>query len=278
MDDPLEWQPRGKIMMIFLEHGMQVALGVGPPKVPSWKLGMGHDGSKLSILPQGGSSKLNHMKITWKSHEHFTRFFCSHMDPWLTWALCWCTEIRRTTSLCMWRWQCSSLWCRNLLSLSLDFGDLWSLVAIWIFGYHWYLDIWISWINQFGLLCSPIVVTYITKRYQEISVVFPIQPFNLTCELGAEPLFGRTEIDRKVLKMIHPQIQSGLLGFAASCVWFGTPLMWEGLPTIQWSKAMYKLDNVHAQIESYVADVVRSDLWGAEMFFFSHLSGIWYYL
>jgi hypothetical protein len=27
-----------------------------------------------------------------------------------------------------------------------------------------------------------------------------------------------------------------------------------------------------------VADVVRSDLWGAEMFFFSHLSGIWYYL
>jgi len=112
------------------------------------------------------------------------------------------------------------------------------------------------------------VVTYITKRYQEISVVFPIQPFNLTCELGAEPLFGRTEIDRKVLKMIHPQIQSGLLGFAASCVWFGTPLMWEGLPIIQWSKAMYKLDNVHAQIESYVADVVRSDLWGAEMFFF----------
>ena len=71
MDDPLEWQPRGKIMMIFLEHGMQVALGVGPPKVPSWKLGMGHDGSKLSILPQGGSSKLNHMKITWTFHQIF---------------------------------------------------------------------------------------------------------------------------------------------------------------------------------------------------------------
>ena len=49
MDDPLEWQPRGKIMMIFLEQ-WQVALGVGPPKVPSWKLGMGHDGSKLSIF------------------------------------------------------------------------------------------------------------------------------------------------------------------------------------------------------------------------------------
>ena len=79
MDDPLEWQPRGKIMMIFLEQ-WQVALGVGPPKVPSWKLGMGHDGSKLSIFcPKVDlqnwitwKSHENHMKITWTFHQIFS--------------------------------------------------------------------------------------------------------------------------------------------------------------------------------------------------------------
>ena len=43
---------------------------------------------------------------------------------------------------------------------------------------------------------------------------------------------------------------------------------------------MYKLDNVHAQIESYVADVVRSDPWGAEMGLVLHreYDAITYYL
>ena len=69
--------PDGK-MMISPEQ-FKGPLGVGPPKVPSWKLGMGHDGSFFFSIfcPKVDlqnwitwKSHENHMKITWKSHEN----------------------------------------------------------------------------------------------------------------------------------------------------------------------------------------------------------------